>query len=309
MASSPLANVPENPLSKRLARLFEIGCHPLAEMQSSAATDSACIIETIRFQTAEGEMVRGLLTRPPGSAERLPAILHIHAHGNNYSIGASELISGRPALQGPPGPAFAEQGFITLCIDLPCFGERAHFGESALAKAALWHGRSLAGQMLGELSSALDWLCARPDVDPGRIGCFGISMGATLGYWLAAVDTRISALAQLCCFADFDNLIETGAHDIHGIYLTIPGLLDVAGNGRIAGLVAPRPQLICIGDLDPLTPPAAVDIAWKEASAAYRRKGAPDRISLYREAECGHQESRDMRVAVLDFLAAELAGG
>jgi dienelactone hydrolase len=162
--------------------------------------------------------------------------------------------------------------------------------------------------MLGELASALDWLCARDDVDPGRIGCFGISMGATLGYWLAAVDARISALAQLCCFADFDSLVETGAHDIHGIYLTVPGLLDVASNGRIAGLVAPRPQLICIGDLDPLTPQVAVDIAWNQASAAYRRKGAAGRIHLHREAECGHLESPAMRVAVRDFFAAELAG-
>ncbi len=40
-------------------------------------------------------------------------------------------------------------------------------------------------------------------------------------------------------------------HDLHGIYLTIPGLLEVAGNGEIAGLIAPRPQLICIGDRDP----------------------------------------------------------
>jgi dienelactone hydrolase len=306
MASSPFSHVPDNPLSKRLARLFEIGRHPLAEMQTSASLEGACIIETIRFKTARGETARGLLTKPRGSPGRLPAILHIHAHGNSYGIGASELVSGRPALQGPPGPAFAELGLMTLCIDLPCFGERASIGESAMAKAALWHGNSLAGQMLGELSSALSWLSARTDVDSGRIGCFGISMGATLGYWLASVDARISALAQLCCFADFDSLMETGAHDIHGIYLTVPGLLDVAGNGQIAGLVAPRPQLVCIGDRDPLTPPAAVDIAWNETSAAYRRKGAAGRLHLHREAECGHQESPAMRAAVLDFFAAHL---
>jgi dienelactone hydrolase len=142
---------------------------------------------------------------------------------------------------------------VTLAIDLPGFGGRATASESALAKARLWRGRSLAGQMLGELASALDWLAARPEVDAGRIGAFGISMGATL-YWLAAVDPRIACVVHLCCFADFDRLIETGAHDLHGIYLTIPGLIDLASNGRIAGLIAPRPQLICIGDLDLLTP-------------------------------------------------------
>ena len=112
--------------------------------------------------------------------------------------------------------------------------------------------------MLGELSSAFDWLSARSDVDSARIGVFGLSMGATFGYWLGAAETRIAAVMQLCCFADFAELLRSGAHDLHGIYLTVPGLLDLAGNGEIAGLVAPRPQLICIGDLDPLTPPASV---------------------------------------------------
>lgn len=309
MASSPLTAIPDKPLSKRLARLFEIGCHPLAEVETSACREADCILETIRFKTAKGEIVMGLLAKPLVSVGRRPAILHIHAHGNDYSIGASELVRGRPALHGPPGTAFARQGYIVLCIDLPCFGERSANGESASAKAALWHGRSLAGQMLGELSSALAWLASREDVDPRRIGCYGISMGATLGYWLAAVDMRISALAQLCCFADFDNLIETSAHDLHGIYLSVPGLLDVASNGRIAGLVAPRPQLICIGDNDPLTPPSAVDIARKQAGDAYRRSGAADKLHLHRETATGHRESREMRSAVLDFFAANLGRG
>jgi dienelactone hydrolase len=90
-----------------------------------------------------------------------------------------------------------------LAIDLPCFGGRAAAAEGAAAKAALWRGGSLAGQMLGELASALDWLAADPGVDARRIGVFGLSMGATLGYWLGAVEPRLAAVAHLCCFADF----------------------------------------------------------------------------------------------------------
>jgi hypothetical protein len=155
--------------------------------------------------------------------------------------------------------------------------------------------------MVGEQAAALDWLATQPFVDPARIGCFGISMGATFGYWLAAVDERIAALAQLCCFADFAELIEIGAHDRHGIYLTIPGLLDVASNGEIAGMVASRPQLICIGDLDPLTPPPAADIALGQVLEVYGKAGAANALVIHREAETGHEESPEMRGAVLDF--------
>ena len=141
----------------------------------------------------------------------------------------------------------------------------------------------------------------------GRIGVFGISMGATLGYWLASVDARLGCVAQLCCFADFGRLVETGAHDLHGIYLTIPGLLERTSNGGIAGLIAPRPQLIGIGDLDPLTPPDAVDLALSQTRAAYEAAGAPDNLVLHREAATGHAESPAMREAVLAFFARHLA--
>jgi dienelactone hydrolase len=236
----------------------------------------------------------------------LPAILYIHAHGNRYDIGANELLQGRPALQGPLGAVLAGEGFVTLAIDMPGFGSRATSSESALTKARLWRGGSLAGQLLGELSSSLDYLVSRPDVDADRLGSFGISMGATLGYWLGAVDPRLSCVAQLCCYADFGRLIETGAHDLHGIYLTVPGLLNVASNGEIAGLVAPRPQLICIGDLDPLTPPDAVDLALAETCAAYTASGAPDNLVVHRESDIGHQESPRMRRAVLAFFERNL---
>ena len=294
-------------LRDRLAEVFEIGKHPLRFIGSETEAAEGLVLETLRFETDAGEPVRGLLTRPPGAGPH-PAILYIHAHGGRYEIGASELTDGRTALQGPLGPVFADRGYVSLAIDLPCFGERATVTESAASKALLWRGRSLAGQMLGELSSALGWLAARPDVDPARMGAFGISMGATFGYWLAAVDLRIACVVHQCCYADFATLIEGGNHDLHGIYLTVPGLLDIASNGTIAGLVAPRPQLACIGDLDPLTPPEAVDRALVETRAIYAASAAPEAFELCREAAFGHQESPSMRDMTLGFLARTLGG-
>ena len=78
---------------------------------------------------------------------------------------------------------------------MPTFGERADVTESAAAKAALWHGGTLFGQMLGELAASLTWLASRADVDADRIGMTGISMGATLTYFLAAIDSRVAVSA------------------------------------------------------------------------------------------------------------------
>jgi dienelactone hydrolase len=288
-----------------LTRAFEIGDHRLTFVERQAEHRDGCIVEALTFATSTGEHFRALMTRPAGGGPH-PAILYIHAHGNKYDIGASELLDGRPALVSAPGLLLAKAGYVTLCIDLPAFGSRAATTESALAKARLWRRRSLAGQMLGELHSALDWLAAQPQVDAARIGAFGISMGATFAYWLAAVDARIACTVQLCCYADFDVLIESGAHDLHGIYLTVPGLLNIATNGEIAGLVAPRPQFIGIGDEDPLTPPAAVDKALAETRAAYAKSAAADALLVHREAGLGHRESQSMRDAWIGFVRRHL---
>ena len=245
----------------------------------------------IGFATAAGEAVEGFLLEPEGGGPA-PAILYIHAHGGRYDIGAREVLDGREALAGPIGPELARAGFRVLAIDMPCFGGRAGTQEGAAAKAALWYGRSLAGQMLGELASALDWLAGDPGTDPGRIGVFGLSMGATLGYWLGAVEPRLAAVAHLCCFADFAPLVASGAHDRHGHYLTVPGLLGIASNGEIAGLIAPRPQFVGLGEADALTPPEAVAPALASLRAAYAAAGAEAALRVHLEPGVGIRRRR-----------------
>jgi len=283
-------------LRERLAARFEIGKHPLRRVSDDPAEDA----RRLTFVTASGERVRGYLMRPDRT-DPCPVALVIHAHGGKYGIGAREIVDGRPSLVSPVGPLLAGRGYAVLCLDMPCFGDRAATLEGPAAKAALWQGRSLAGQMLGESHAALTWALAQGWCD-GRAAIWGLSMGATLGYWLAAVDPKVACLIQLCCFADIDALIATGAHDLHGPYLTVPGLVPLASAGRIAGLVAPRPQFVGWGDADPLTPPGATEPALTEARAAY--KGGP--FAVYREAGGGHAETPAMRTAWLAFLDRHL---
>lgn len=260
-------------------------------------------VEHLTLRLGDTE-VRGILTRPLRGEGRLPAILYGHSHGGRYDIGADELLEGREYLLDPLGPAFARAGYVTLAIDMPVFGKRATVTEAAASKALLWYGKGLFGQMLCDHSAALTYLASRPDVDPARIGAFGISMGCTLSYWLAAMDERIKAVAHLCCFADLRKMIELGNHDGHGVYLIVPGLLNEADAGAIGALVAPRPQLICIGEADSLTPPAAVALAWDETSAAYAN--APGRLQLVSEPGVKHQETPRMRAAAFRFFAENL---
>ncbi len=274
----------------------------LADRFSLTSDLTQTVVEQLQFVSADGHTIRAFLTGPVGEWRNLPAVLYCHAHGNRYDIGATELIAGRPALRNPPyAQDLAHQGIVALCIDLPCFGDRADESESIAAKRHLWHGRTLFGAMLTELSAALDLLEAIEGVNVDRMGVLGLSMGATLAFWLGALEPRLKAIAHLCCFADLAMLVEQGRHDLHGFYMTVPGLLKHFTTGQIAGLCAPRPQLICAGLQDPLTPHDAFEKAVADARAAYVASNNADRLTIHGEPDQGHQESPAMREAVLRF--------
>lgn len=241
----------------------------------------------------------------PAGAGPFPAILYCHAHGGQYDLGRRELTEGARWLASPPAPDLTLAGFAVLCVDMPGFGDRqAEGSESALAKAGLWRGRPLFGQMVADQITALSWLTAQPAINASRIATFGMSMGAALAYWTGALDLRTAAVAQLCMLADIAPLIDAGVHDRHGHYLTVPGLLEIAETGEVAGLIAPRPQFVAHGAGDPLTPEPARRAALRRLHRAY---GGSAALGTWIAPKSGHVETADMRRAVLDFLTRACA--
>ncbi|WP_323764810.1 alpha/beta hydrolase family protein [Marinovum sp.] len=260
------------------------------------------VLDDLSFEF-DGEPAPAWFLRP--ASGRVPAVVYAHAHGNTYTLGRDELTEGRAALQGAYGPVLVAAGLAALCIEMPAFGARQSPDEAARAKAALWQGETLWGQMLAEQRAGVDFLAAHPQVDATRIGALGLSMGCTLAWWLAALDPRIRATSALCCFADMAELVRLGAHELHGDFMTVPGLLPLARTGQIAGLIAPRALQIAVGLGDPLTPPRAFEIARADVTAAYA--GASEALSFHIEPDDGHRETPAMRAAVLAFLRRALA--
>ena len=244
------------------------------------------------------EEINGCFIPPPSA--NAPAILYCHAHGHAYDIGQAEVMAGRPALARPYGPDLAALGFAVLCLDMPAFGARQNPGEDARAKAHAWHGRTLFGQMIGELQAAIGILAAHPQIDPARIGTLGISMGGTHAWWLAALDPRVAFSVDLCATADLGCLIDHGGHDLHGHYMTVPGLVSHCRTGVLAGLAAPKPKFVGVGLQDRLSPPPCFEAARKDLEAAY--DGHADALTFHIAPDTGHQETPAMRRAVLDFL-------
>jgi pimeloyl-ACP methyl ester carboxylesterase len=274
---------------------------PISAQVISVSQQEYFILETLLLDLNGLEPVPAYFIKPRAEGP-FPCILYNHAHGGDYALGKDELIRGRPALQPPPyAEAFAARGWAALCVDHWCFGGRSGRTESETFKRMLWQGRVLWGMMVYDSLRALDYLTARPEIDPARLGTLGMSMGSTMAWWLAALDPRIRVCVDLCCLTDFDALIESGGLDGHGIYYYVPSLLKHFTTSQINALIAPRPHLSLAGTLDPLTPLAGLERVDRELQVIYRDLGRPEAWEL-RKFEVGHVETAAMRRLALSFL-------
>ena len=88
----------------------------------------------------------------------------------------------------------------------------------------------------------------------------------------------MAARAHICVFSDVAPKITKNAHDLHGHYLTVPGLIEFGDIGAVAALVAPHPQLVCVGANDPLDTPRGLE-GWAK-KGNYMRKCASGGQSL-----------------------------
>jgi len=267
-------------------------------------------LEHLELDTNGIEPVPALLLVPHKRRDPAPGLLYLHAHGDQYEMGKEELIEGLEMLQAY-APVCAEKGLVTLAIDNWCFSGRRHCqdgrqGEHDAFKLMLWRGQVLWGMMLFDQVQALTYLAGRPEVDPQRIGAFGLSMGSTMAWWLAALDTRVRLCVDLCCLTDFEELIRTGNLAGHGVYYYVPRLLQHFQTHEIRELIVPRPQLSLNGRRDPLTPPAGVERVRDHLALLYEKYGRPDecRVELF---DCGHEETPEIRAVVLDWLDEHLA--
>jgi len=275
---------------------------PISAAKVGEEEQEGYILEKLMLDLNGIELVPAYFARPKGLREKAPAVLYNHAHGGDYKLGKDELIRGREHLLKPTyAQALTEKGYSVLCIDAWNFGERRGRTELELFKQMLWYGRVLWGMMVYDSIRAVDYLISRPEVDAGRIGTTGLSMGSTMAWWVAALDTRVKVCIDLCCLTDFHALIESQGLDGHGIYYYVPRLLKRFTTAKINSLIAPRPHLSLAGNYDRLTPPAGLDRIDRELKKAYSAHGAPDAWKLIRY-DIGHFETAAMRLEVMSFL-------
>ena len=181
---------------------------PIAATKRGEEERDGYVLESWVLDLNGFEPVPAFLARPKGLCHPAPAVVFDHSHGGGYDIGKKEFVEGRSYMQPVPyAKALTDEGYVALCIDHWCFGERNHTTELDTFKAMLWQGQVLWGMMVYDSIRALDWLLTRGDVDGSRIATLGMSMGSSMAQWLGALDERVKVTVDICCLTEYHTLL------------------------------------------------------------------------------------------------------
>lgn len=304
------------------------------------------IREKIVFSTAPDVRVPAYVLIPKNHKGRTPAILDLHSHGGMFLFGKEKVLDldGYHAALSeyqernydgqPTSTALVRRGYVVLTIDALGFGERrvlldsdlrlgwdrAKYSrdevarlnqhcrekEATLAKALILAGLTWPGVVFWDDIRSLDYLLTRPEVDPDRVGCLGISMGGYRSLFLAALDERIAA----ACVTGFMSTVRPmlKAHlDTHSWVHYLPGLHQYLDCPDVAHLAAPRPLLVQQCARDELFPRQAMTEAVDKIAAGYAKAGVKDRFSG-RFYDVPHRFSRAMQKEAFAWMDRHLKG-
>src|SRR6516165_7771252 len=99
----------------------------------------------------------------------------------------------------------AEQGFVTLALDLSCWGESEGEPRNGV----------LPDVFSEDFSAAVDFLGTRPFVDRNWIGVLGICGSGSFAISAAKIDPRMKAIATV-------SMYDMGAASRHGLKHSLP---------------------------------------------------------------------------------------
>ncbi len=148
----------------------------------SQLLDDSYTLYYLQYQS-EGDTAKALYAVPAEGEGPFPAVLLIHGHHSSkaYMIGryAAEL---------------ASRGIASLAIDLPLQGERKVEGEDYFPGDIRKTAETLKRSVI-DARRALDWLETREEIDSGKMGVIGYSLGSWIATMAASADARLRAVA------------------------------------------------------------------------------------------------------------------
>jgi dienelactone hydrolase len=305
------------------------------------------IRERITFATSPITRVPAYVLIPKNLTGPAPAIVDLHSHGGMFLFGKEKVVDlgNNHAAMGPyhvenydgrpTATALVRRGYVVITIDACMFGERrvmmdadlklgwdrssyslsdvtklnqvCRGKEATIVKALTLAGATWPGIVFWDDIRTVDYLVSRPEVDPKRIGCEGVSMGGYRALFLAALDTRIRA----ACVVGFMSTVRPMVHahvDTHSFVHFLPAIHRYLDWPDVASLTAPRSLMVLQCSQDQLFPLAGMKDAVEKIAAVYERAGVKEQFAG-RFYDVRHRFTREMQDDAFAWFDQQLSAG
>lgn len=271
-------------------------------------------LEWVTYEVEPGEPVSTIVLVPDGvsATSPAPAVCVWHEHAGRWAVGKAE-----PAgLDGDPmhftGVALAKLGYVVICPDALCFGERQDpekkqsgpgFERFEFLRYVV-SGKCLAWKHILDMRRAVDYLISRPEVQAERIGCYGHSMGSTHTWLVGPWEPRLKCLVGNCCLPTYKGIHRTKI--LHCFPNFIPGIYQYGDTPEIASLIAPRPLHLNLGGKDSGSPIEEAREGIARIAAAYADQNASENFTSFIQPDTDHVLSPEMWALTQAFFAKHL---
>ncbi len=150
--------------------------------------------------------------------------------------------------------------------------------EHIMAKSLYCAGTTWPAVFFAEDQKALDILCARPDVDPARVGCCGLSGGGMRTAFMGGLDDRIRCAVCVGFMTTWKDFLLNKSHT-HTWMVYVPLLPNELDFPEILGLRTPLPTLVLNDEDDQLYTLPEMRNADRILSEVYQKAGAEERYA------------------------------
>lgn len=235
----------------------------------------------------ENNTVHAEYYRPVGKKE-IPGVVVLHILGGDFEI--SRILSRH----------LASQGIGALFVQMAYYGSRRPQGPKRIRLISEDVDQTLAGtrQTIMDVRRAALWLSLRPEVDAGKIGIAGTSLGAFIATLCAGMDTRFRRCVFVLGGGDIAKVLWEGEETVKQkrklegqgfTYESLSQKLRPVEPLSYAGAIDPRGVLMVNAKHDKVVPPWCTETLWEKL-------GRP-KIYWY---ECDHYS---MLAYIFDVLA------
>jgi dienelactone hydrolase len=150
--------------------------------------------------------------------------------------------------------------------------------EQLTAKTIFSTGATWPGILNWDDRRSVDYLVTRPEVDPRRIGCIGLSIGGLRSAYLAASDPRLKAACVTGWMTVFHSQLRNHLRS-HTWMVYVPGMYAQLDLPDAAALLAPGALMVQQCKKDALFPLRGMEEAVEKLAKCYAKAGMGERFS------------------------------